>query len=100
MPSVIDETTIKGFYKKKFKFKLESVHDFVDKVKKTGMCEKFFIHNDQKFAGLSQLFSDFYEQVRVELEKDVLLSKNINENMEEISEYIMFNLQTDFFYCL
>jgi hypothetical protein len=36
--------------------------------------------------------------VRYELEKDPLLNKNINENMEEIAEYIMFNLHAEFFY--
>jgi hypothetical protein len=35
----IDETTIQGYYKKKFKFRVESVNDFVSKVRKTGMCD-------------------------------------------------------------
>jgi hypothetical protein len=95
----VDETQIKGYYKKKHKFKVENVNGFVSKVRKTAMCDKFFMHNDPKFAGLSDMFHDFYKHVTVELEKDPLLSKNINENMEEISEYIMFNLHAEFFYC-
>ena len=33
----------------------------------------------------------------MELENDSLLNKNINENMEEIAEYVMFNLHVEFF---
>lgn len=94
----IDLTSIQGYYKNKYKFRVESVNDFVSKVRKTDMCAKFFQQNDLKFAGLSQLFQDFYEYVKYELEKDPLLNKNINENMEEIAEYIMFNLHAEFFY--
>jgi len=32
------------------------------------------------------------------LERDPLLNKNVNENMEEIAEYIMFNLNAEFFF--
>lgn len=49
----VDETTIQGYYKKKFKFRVESVNDFVSKVRKTAMCDKFFHFNDLQFAGLS-----------------------------------------------
>jgi hypothetical protein len=49
----VDETTIQGYYKKKFKFRVESVNDFVSKVRKTAMCDKFFHFSDPHFAGLS-----------------------------------------------
>ena len=61
MQIYVDETGIKGFYKRKYKFKVDSVFDFVNKIKKTNMCDKFFMFNDQQFAGMQQLFSDFYE---------------------------------------
>ena len=94
----VDVTLIPGFYKHKYKFKVVNVVDFVNKVKKAGICDKFFSYNDQQYAGLSKLFLDFYECVRMELDNDSLLNKNINENMEEIAEYVMFNLHAEFFY--
>lgn len=42
----VDETLIPGFYKKKYKFQVQSVNDFVSKVRKTAMCDKFFAQND------------------------------------------------------
>ena len=74
------------------------MNDFVSKVRKTQMCDKFLQQSDLKYAGLSDLFQDFYEEVREELEKDPLLNKHVNENMEEIAEYIMFNLNAEFFF--
>ena len=98
MTQQVDLTLIPGYYKNKYKFKVESVNDFVCKVRKVDICGKFFSYNDQQFAGIAQLFQDFYGYVREELEKDPLLNKNINENMEEIAEHVMFNLHAEFFY--
>ena len=95
----VDVSLIPGYYKHKYKFKVESVQDFVGKVRKAAICDKFFSYNDQQFAGLASLFQDFYEYVREELEKDPLLNKNVNENIQEIAEYVMFNLHAEFFYC-
>ena len=94
----MDVTLIPGYYKHKYKFKVENVNDFVSKVRKAAICDKFFSYDDLGYAGISQLFTDFYRHVRVKLEDDPLLSKDINENIEEISEYVMFNLHAEFFY--
>ena len=42
----VDVTLIPGFYKHKYKFKVVNVVDFVNKVKKAGICDKFFSFND------------------------------------------------------
>lgn len=42
----VDVSLIPGYYKHKYKFKVESVQDFVGKVRKAAICDKFFSYND------------------------------------------------------
>ena len=55
-----DITKIPGYYQKKFKYKVENVNDFVAKLRKAASCSKFFSHDNPDFAGIKQLFRDFY----------------------------------------
>ena len=96
--SQIDVTTIPGYFKHKYKFKVETVVDFVSKVRKASICDKFFSYNDLNYAGLQDLFADFHEAVKEKMIEDPLLKLKLNENRDEIADYVMFNLHAEFFY--
>lgn len=75
-----------------------NVKDFVQKVRKVDVCTQFFSYDDENYGGIKKMFEDFYEKVRSKMEQDKLLSTALAENMEEIAEYVMFNLHHEFFY--
>ena len=91
---------IKGYYQNKTKYKVKTVNDFISKLRKTAICDKFFSQNDKEFAGMQELFHKFFELTRVKLMKDPLLGseEELDHNMVEISNYVMFNLHSEFFY--
>ena len=91
---------VQGYYQNKVKYKVKTVNDFISKLRKTAICDKFFSQNDLKFAGMQELFQKFFELTRRKLMEDPLLGseEEIDHNMVEISNYVMFNLHSEFFY--
>ena len=43
---------VQGYYQNKVKYKVKTVNDFISKLRKTAICDKFFSQNDLKFAGM------------------------------------------------
>ena len=43
---------VPGYYENKVKYKVKTVNDFISKLRKTAICDKFFSQNDLKFAGM------------------------------------------------
>ena len=48
--------------------------------------------DDHEYAGIRQCFNDFYERIRNKLSEDSVLSKNIDDHLTEIIDYIMLKL--------
>ena len=84
----------------KVKYPVRSVNDFISKLRKTAVCDKFFSQNDLRFAGMQELFRQFFGVVRDKLQSDRTLGseEELDHNMIEISNYVMFNLHSEFFY--
>ena len=91
---------VKGFYTRKVKYHVKTVNDFIMKLRRTAVCDKFFKKNDLDFCGLRKLFKKLFEVTRKELERDELLGNDdeIDQNMVEISNFVMYNLHSEFFY--
>lgn len=88
-------TSMEGYFNKKVRYKIESVHDFVVKLqtdKLMGYCRHFLAQDEPEWGGFRQLFIDFYFHVKEALAKDEILSEAVDENIEEIAEYVMFNM--------
>ena len=94
-------TEIKGYYSRKVKYSVKTVNDFIMKLRKTAVCDKFFQQNDLEFCGLKQLFQKLFDITRQTLRNDMQLASNEDEldhNMVEISNFVMYNLHSEFFY--
>lgn len=52
------------------------------------------------FSGLRELFQKLFEVTRRELQRDELLGNDdeLDHNMVEISNFVMYNLHSEFFY--
>jgi len=76
------------------------LNDFIAKLRKTSVCDKFFKKNDPEFSGLRKLFHKLFEITRKRLQKHELLGNEdeLDLNMVEISNYVMYNLHSEFFY--
>ena len=79
---------------------MQSVNEFIKKLRRTAICDKFFQKNNLNFCGLRELFNKLFEVLRCELQKDELLGNDdeIDLNMMEISNFVMYNLHSEFFY--
>ena len=82
------------------KYGIKTVNDFIMKLRKTAVCDKFFQQNNLDFSGLRELFQKLFEVTRNELQKDDLLGNDdeLDHNMIEISNFVMYNLHSEFFY--
>ena len=47
---------VKGYYTRKVKYGVKTVNDFIMKLRRTAVCDKFFQQDDQNFCGLRELF--------------------------------------------
>ena len=95
---------VPGYYTRKVKYGVRTVNDFIMKLRKTAICDKFFHQkgetSDLNFLGLRDLFHKLFEVTRRELQKDALLGseEELDLNMVEISNFVMYNLHSEFFY--
>ena len=53
--------------------------------------------DDLEWAGVKQCFTDFYDRVLQKLQEDEILSKNAEEHLQEIIDYIMIRLYKQIF---
>lgn len=92
---------VPGYYIKKVKYNVKTVNDFINKLRRTSVCDKFFLQNEPDFCGLKQLFQKLFDTTRQALREDKQLAGNEDEldhNMVEISNFVMYNLHSEFFY--
>lgn len=48
----VDPREIKGFFTRKVKYSVKTVNDFIMKLRKTAVCDKFFQQSDLEYSGL------------------------------------------------
>ena len=58
---------VPGYYTRKVKYGIKTVNDFIMKLRKTAVCDKFFQQNNLDFSGLRELFQKLFEVTRNEL---------------------------------
>ena len=51
-----DITKMQGFYKKKHSHEIGTTLEFIHKIRKTGVLQKFFSKSDVNFAGIQEMF--------------------------------------------
>ena len=51
-----DITKIPGYYRKKHSHEIGNTNDFIHKMRKTSVLQKFFSRNDTNFGGIKELF--------------------------------------------
>ena len=60
-----------GYYTRKVKYSVRTVNDFIMKLRKTAICDKFFHQKGEKsdlnFDGLRDLFQKLFDVTRREL---------------------------------
>ena len=47
---------VPGYYTRKVKYGVKTVNDFIMKLRRTAVCDKFFQQDDPNFSGLRELF--------------------------------------------
>jgi len=52
----VDPRDVPGYYTKKVKYSVKSVNDFIGKLRRTAVCDKFLRQHEQEYCGLSELF--------------------------------------------
>ena len=81
-----------GYFAKQEKYHIDCVSDFVTRMQRREIrqnCSKFLAQDDPDMGGFRCLFNDFYQQVKIALKQDKDLCDAMNENTEEIAEYVM-----------
>ena len=58
---------VPGYYTRKVKYQVVSVNEFIKKLRRTAVCDKFFQKNNLNFCGLRDLFNKLFEVLRIEL---------------------------------
>lgn len=91
---------VPGYYTRKVRYGVKTVNDFIMKLRKTAVCDKFFQQDNLDFYGLKELFQKLFDITRKELEKDDMLGDEdeLDQNLVEISNFVMYNLHSEFFY--
>ena len=52
---------VQGYYTRKVKYHVKTVNDFIMKLRRTAVCDKFFQQDDLNFSGLRELFQKLFE---------------------------------------
>jgi len=91
---------VQGYYTRKVRYGVRTVNDFITKLRRTAICDKFFKQNNLNFSGLKDLFDKLFQATRHKLSQNELLGQEeeIDLNMLEISNFVMYNLHSEFFY--
>lgn len=93
----LDLTKIPGYYRNKHSHTVVTAHDFMQKIRKTGVLTKYFSSPDPEFAGIRIAFDSFYEKLTKHLQNDESMAKDHKMQLHEIHEVIMFQLHQEFF---
>lgn len=59
----IDKEKIQGYSTTKHKYTLGNVNDFISKMRKTKILQKFFLSNDPHWGGLQETFNSLYYKI-------------------------------------
>ena len=91
---------VRGYYSRKVKYSSQTVNQFIMKLRKTAVCDKFLKQTDLEFLGLKNVFVKLLQATRSKLIEDELLGRDeeIDLNMLEVSNFVMYNLHSEFFY--
>lgn len=92
---------VHGYYTKKIKYGVKTINDFIMKLRRTAVLDKFFKQSDDlNYSGLKDLFDKLFRVTRNQLMDHQLLGleEEIDQNMLEISNFVMYNLHSEFFY--
>ncbi|CDW79851.1 rab5 gdp gtp exchange factor [Stylonychia lemnae] len=82
---------------KKYKQRIKSINDFIQKMIKLPIIGKVLSFDDLEWAGIKQCFADFYEKVRTKVMEDEILSRDVDEHMTEIADFICLRLYKKIF---
>lgn len=93
----LDLTKIPGYFKNKHSHQIQNVMDFIIKLRKTAVLTKFFSSSDLNFAGLQDLFTEFYDRISKQLQLEDSIAKDHKLQLAEIHEVVMFQLHQEFF---
>ena len=96
--SKLDVTKIPGYYKRKHSHEINTTFDFINKLRKTGVLQKFFTKNDVEFGGIKTLFTDLFDKLEKFILEDQSMQKDYKVHLHEIHEVLMFQLHSEFFY--
>ena len=55
---------VPGYYTRKIRYPVNTVNDFIMKMRKSKVCEKFFKQNDLNYGGLTKVFQKLYDVSR------------------------------------
>jgi hypothetical protein len=58
---------------------------------------KILSHDDLEYAGVKQVFTDFYEIIKSKIQEDDILSRDVDEHMTEIADFITLRLYKTIF---
>lgn len=61
-------------------------------IKQQSILSKLLSQDNLEWGGIRKVFADFYEMIREKLIEDPVLSKNVDENLSEIIDFIMLRL--------
>jgi hypothetical protein len=61
-------------------------------IKFQNILSRVLSQDDLEWAGVKQCFQDFYEKIKAKIQEDEILKRDIEEHMQEISDFIMLRL--------
>lgn len=85
----LDKSSISGYYAKKNKFKVGNLNDFIHKLRRVNVLDRYLSQAEPDYCGISTLYEDFLKRVQTQLSEDPLLKGDLLTHMEEINEYVM-----------
>eukprot|EP00347_Sterkiella_histriomuscorum_P018883 403343810 len=78
---------------KKVKQKIKSIDEFIARIMKlTNILGRVLQQDDIEWGGVKQCFQDFYNLIKQKVQEDQILSRDVDEHMTEIAEYITLRL--------
>ena len=90
--------TIQGYFKTKHRLKVGNVNDFISKLRNTKFLNKFLSSKDVENRGIKQVIEEFQRRVSARFGEDQLLCNEMEMHLEEMQEYVMFQLHQSFFF--
>jgi len=100
-----DPAHIPGFHKSKIKYGVGNVNDFINKLRRANVLHLYFEQESLDYetmevsdvGGVKNLIIAFRKKVLEQLSLDNLLKKEKEAHLDEIHEYVLFQLHQEFF---